>query len=703
MCSGMLRSNTNNLIPFVTTPITTPTVTTPLHQSLTLESKVTRVQRCTSVSSTMTRIASAGSNHASTHTAAAVATVPTLLSTADATPHHQQQQHLHKSPQQHQNLPLKSDLLQTPGTDGVPARNSQPKITPQAGSHPQSQNRTFSSTTKPTSTNIQDTPKCLSKPLHDVYELAAKHKSSPINIERFIVYLHGYDSISKHKLIYSLKHGIRIPSKLVVDQDDPVPKNHSSINQHLDFVRSKLQEESSKHRIAGPFQVKPPGLVVSPLSVVDKKQPGSFRLVHDLSFKRPGSGSVNSTTPRDFCSVHYETLDHCIQIISRMGRHSLCAKADIESAFRNLQVSKYHYRLLGMHFDNAYWFDTCLPFGSSVSCCAFEEFACAIQWVLTNKFGVKNMSHILDDFLFFSPAQSNQCHLALSSFLAFASSVGIPVKASKTVQPTTQLELHGVQVSTDSMQLSLPPDKLEKAFKTIQELEQLKKATVGQIQSALGFLNFCLKIVPAGRPFLRRLYDCISGDKPKWHFVRITAEIRQDLSVWKQFLTHFNGRCIISPYVWGHSYQFHIYSDSSKMGLAGVFKNRWFYGCFPPHWLKKNIAIKECVSVYLAFHLWHREFQDSSVLFHIDNESVVYNLRNQTSHLPEIVSMIRSIVLLAMRFNIRFYSVHIPGFKNRTADLLSRFQFQKARQHAPHLDLQPTQYPLHLLPWRTQQ
>ena len=449
--------------------------------------------------------------------------------------------------------------------------------------------------------------------------------------------------------------------------------------------------------MAGPFKTKPPGLITSPLAVVPKKQPNTWRLIHDLSF--PRSNSINSNIPREFCQVKYETLDDIVCMIAKLGRYTQVAKADLRDAFRILEVNKHHYKYLGIFWDKSFWVDKCLPMGSSVSCSEFEELTTAIQWILQNKFGVKNMSHILDDFMFLGSPGTRECHYALQSFLAIAPSLGIPVKHSKTVQPTTLVELHGIQVCTRTMMLSLPPDKLRKALDLVKGLYQLRSVTVAKLQSILGYLNFCTKIVPAGRPFLRRLYDLIKGDQPKWFSVRLTRDIKDDLLVWKEFLTSYNGRTIISRQVWCDQPRVEIFSDACGRGFSGILQNHWFFGIFPKDWDGINIAIKEFIPVYVAFKLWHDRFINSSFLFRVDNESVVYNIKTQTSQVPEILSLLRIMVLSAMRNNVQFFSLHIPGEQNKIADAISRFQFRRARQLAPYLDPLPTPYPQDWLPW----
>ena len=60
--------------------------------------------------------------------------------------------------------------------------------------------------------------------------------------------------------------------------------------------------------------------------------------------------------------------------------------------------------------------------------------------------------------------------------------------------------------------------------------------------------------------------------------------------------------------------------------------------------------------------------------------------------------LVRSLVSVALKYNIVFKAVHVPGKYNKIPDLLSRFKFQEALTIAPWLDRQPIQHPAHLLP-----
>jgi hypothetical protein len=122
--------------------------------------------------------------------------------------------------------------------------------------------------------------------------------------------------------------------------------NHKSVQANIHTVKQNIDKEVLLGRMAGPF-VSPPlkKFVTSPLGLVPKKEAGQFRLIHDLSF--PRGHSVNSNIDTYFATVQYENLDHCVDIIQKLGPNTLMAKADIQEAFRNVPIHPKDYKFLG--------------------------------------------------------------------------------------------------------------------------------------------------------------------------------------------------------------------------------------------------------------------------------------------------------------------------------------------------------------------
>ena len=226
-----------------------------------------------------------------------------------------------------------------------------------------------------------------------------------------------------------------------------VPCNHPSLLENISVALENISVatemihvEQNMGRIAGPFIS-----VISPLGLIPKSEPGKFRVIHDLSF--PKGDSVNSGIPKESCSVSYEDYDYLISLLTSVGQGCFITKADIKAAFRIIPVHPSDYHLLGFTFEGHYYYDKCLPMGCSISCKVFEQFSCALQWILQSIFHVKTMSHILDDFIFISSSKS-LCNLYLQQFFSLVNSLSIPVKQSKTVMPSTCVIVHGIEVDT---------------------------------------------------------------------------------------------------------------------------------------------------------------------------------------------------------------------------------------------------------------
>lgn len=516
-----------------------------------------------------------------------------------------------------------------------------------------------------------------------------------MEVNRLAALLRGYDNMDKNILVAGFTYGFRIPSTISKDPPKHGYTNHQSVLVHMDIVQAKIDKEISKGRISGPHDHPPlTDMIISPLGLVPKKDPGDYRVIHDLSF--PKSNSVNSHIDPCFSGVEYEVLDNCVAIIQSLGRGCLIAKADLQDAFRLIPIHPTCHRLLGFIWNDKYFYDRCLPMGCSTSCQTFEKLSKALQWIPSQKFSVTNMSHIL----FFGSPQTDECQLNLNSFFQLANHLCLPIKESKTVFPTTTATLHGIEVDTLNMSMRLPKDKVESAIQDIKAMYKRKKVSLRDIQSLIGTLNFACRVITPGRAFLRRLISLTVGVKKRHHLIWLTKEARLDLSAWLIFLQSFNGISMLLPNKWTSSNEIRMYSDASGAGFAAILGSRWFQGQFPPDWQDVNIAIKELLPVVLAMKLWGPALlKNSRILFFCDNESVVYIINAQTSKDPVIMKLVRSLVVTTMTFNIHIRAKHIKGRHNVLADMLSRFQVQEAHATAPWLRQNPELIPQEWLPW----
>jgi hypothetical protein len=264
----------------------------------------------------------------------------------------------------------------------------------------------------PTSSAVTDTPAvCVDGPVtHDPTVGPSSlilSLPTPVLRHRLAASLVGHAKVKRDRLLQGFSFGFRIPSTFTGTTRTHFPLNHLSALQHRAFVTAKLAQEAAAGRNAGPFHSpSPPGVMLPPLGVVDKKVPGQFRLIHDLSFHK--GDSVNSHIAKLHSEVHYELLDDCVTIIREIGPGCLVAKADIKDAFRIIPTHPADHRILGMSWQGQFYYDRCLPMGCSTSCRTFEHFHRPFSGSLRLSF-VFHICHIFWMTLFFSVPPPHHC------------------------------------------------------------------------------------------------------------------------------------------------------------------------------------------------------------------------------------------------------------------------------------------------------
>ena len=91
-------------------------------------------------------------------------------------------------------------------------------------------------------------------------------------------------------------------------------KNLRSASDLPEVINKKLYKEISLGRIAGPFEQQPfENVHISLLGVVPKKVPGTYRLLHHLSY--PHGDSINNHIPDEFSKVSSQTIDNAVGMI----------------------------------------------------------------------------------------------------------------------------------------------------------------------------------------------------------------------------------------------------------------------------------------------------------------------------------------------------------------------------------------------------
>ena len=204
-------------------------------------------------------------------------------------------------------------------------------------------------------------------------------------------------------------------------------------------------------------------------------------------------------------------------------------------------------------------------------------------------------------------------------------------------------------------------------------------------------------MVPA-RPFLRRLIDAIHTVRKPYHFIRLSQSIRADMHTWLQFLQSYNGVTFFRFNSIISSFTINMASDASKTAFGACYGSKWIQCPYPTSWQSRNITILELYPVYVMLNMFGHLLTNSNILFHSDNMAVTAILNSQSSKEKTIMSILRPLILILVKYNINLRSQHIPGLLNILPDRISRFQVTSELLHQHKMDPEPTSIPLHLRP-----
>jgi hypothetical protein len=389
--------------------------------------------------------------------------------------------------------------------------------------------------------------------------------TTPVEPKYLTSLLHrfGYPSHLVHYLHFGFTRGFSLNSTSPVTPFQST--NSHSATSNPSIVYQKIQKEISAGRVAGPFPYVPlQGFITSPLSLVPKKAPGEYRLIHNLSY--PLGKSVNSSIPKEHSHVQYARVSDFIALLKPLGA-AYMAKSDIQNAFRLIPVNIQDHHLLGFHWNGHYYYDKFLAMGASSSCRIFETFSTAIEFIFKHLQKTNNVTHVLDDFAFCA-ATAQECQEMLDTFQALCRQLGIPLAAEKTEGPTQTITFLGIELDTKQQLARLPLDKIQKCLDTIDLFLKSSKVTLKEMQSLIGLLNWACNVVVPGRAFLRRLIDSTQGIKKSHHRIRVTQSCKEDLRVWQKFLLTMNGQCFFLQDKWLSSESLSLTTDASKIGFG---------------------------------------------------------------------------------------------------------------------------------------
>ena len=136
-----------------------------------------------------------------------------------------------------------------------------------------------------------------------------------------------------------------------------------------------------------------------------------------------------------------------MQVVQQLGKGSLLAKMDIESAYWLVPVHPQDHILQAVEWDRQIYVDPMLPFGLRSATNFFTAVADVLNWCLQWA-GIRFVSYYLDDFIVVAPPRSEECLRAVGALDLVCAKLGVPMAPHKRDGPTTCLIFLGIQIDT---------------------------------------------------------------------------------------------------------------------------------------------------------------------------------------------------------------------------------------------------------------
>ena len=133
--------------------------------------------------------------------------------------------------------------------------------------------------------------------------------------------------------------------------------------------------------------------------------------------------------------------------------------------------------------------------------------------------------------------------------------------------------------------------------------------------------------------------NTLSGSRLKpHHHVRVDQELKFDCEVWKVFLENYTNLAVCRPMLdlerWVDAWEVSFYSDASTnklLGFRAVCSTAWTFGQLELGFIeqcKPTIEYLELFAFTAALLTWGDKLQNTKILIHCDNSSVVSILNN---------------------------------------------------------------------------
>lgn len=455
-------------------------------------------------------------------------------------------------------------------------------------------------------------------------------------LARFIPY---WEKLQAPDIILNIIKGYKIP----FGQKPPLrlPK---TVNKKLVTVTSPQMNDAMNEMISTGVlesaQLSPS--FISPMFLTPKSD-GSMRPIFNLR-------NLN-----EFLVISKFRLINMHRIPDFLQPFDWLVKIDISKAYFHIPIAAKHRRFLRLVYKNRLLQMTCLPFGLAT---APKVFATLTNWIaqtLRNK-GIRIVTY-LDDYLI-----SNQDRkillLQVQETISLLESLGWQINYAKSIlNPQKCLEFLGICWDPWSNLKYLPLIKCQSLSNKILPLLMRKTASLKEIQSLVGLINFASFTVTRGRLNHRNLlkFQKLLLQLDSSHRFAVPELALMELEWWLK--NHETPSSLHNPPT-----KHFLTTDASEKAWGACLNNKEISGLWLPQERHFHSNIKEMLAVYHAIEQQSLFLKNTTVMLQSDNKTVVSYIRKEGgSKSTQLMHLTRALLTLLDNLQIHLVAHYIPA------------------------------------------
>ena len=451
----------------------------------------------------------------------------------------------------------------------------------------------------------------------------------------------------------------------------PSHTNHSSATAFPQDIRRYIKKEIFYGSIAGPFPQPPftPWFQTNPLMSRPKKDSTDRRVILDLSW--PLDFSVNDGIDKltylgNPYKLYLPCVDDLINLVIKHGPGCYLYSRDMARAYRQLRCDPADWPLLGILWDNEYYFDISVPFGIRIGAMCCQRTTNGICYIMSKEH--HDALCYIDDFA----GVETTLELANASFCRLNDlfhELGVEQNTEKACPPSQIMTWIGVEFDTINMLIRIPDSKINETLRHVSEWRCANVATRTQLRSLLGKLFHIAKCCKPARLFVSRMLDTLRSSPPHG-YIRLSEEFMKDIAWFLMFLPTYNGIHLMTPLTPDLSLE----ADSCLTGCGAICGREYYHTMFPEFILVQNMLIchLEMLNIVAAIKLWGPTWKNKRVHILCDNSAAIMILQHGRGRDSFLLQCAQEVWLQSAIHKFEVIPRHIPGRDMSDADALSR-------------------------------